>query len=248
MAMEFSPNKPHRTVLKIADRGVSLEVDEIDKDFYQALPDSVEIIADLEKQTPDAKDPGIMEAHETAHRLWKDSKGEALVEHWLNARELGRFYPTDVLGILGLAMMRHPDLLPATQSLINDVERHRRGMPPEGFVETVSNLTQAHFKRILATLRFNYAEDLWREGQMEKALENVRMSLQELDASSDRWRVLDRKLAEAYLENACGNRKQSEERVRTIYDEFTEDEIDAAVEKWAPQMAGVKELMESHRP
>lgn len=246
--MEFSPNKPHRTVIAIADRGVSLEVDEIDRDFYAALPDSVEIIADLEKQTPDAKDRRVMEAHETAHRLWRESHGEALVEHWLESRALGRFYPTDVLGVLGLAMMRHPDLLPATQSLINDVERHRRGAPPEGFAEIESRLTENHFRRILATLRFNYAEDLWREAQFEKALDNVRKSLSELDPNSDRWRILDRKLAEVYLADACGDGKHTGDLVRTIYDEYTEDEIETAIEKWAPQMAGVRDLLERDRP
>ena len=243
--MEFSPNRPHRTVIAIADRGVSLEIDEIDKDFYQSSPDSVEIIADLEKQTPDAVDPRIMAAHEVAHKLWRASRGEALVEHWLEARKLGRFYPIDVLGILGLAMMRHPDLLSATQSLINDVERHRRGTAPAGFAEIESPLTESHFRKILATLRFNYAEDLWQAGSSAKALQNVEASLQELAGTADRWRILDRRLAEVYLHNVLGH--ETEAHAQKVHEEFKQHEIQAAIEKWAPQMAGIQKVLENRR-
>lgn len=246
--MNISTNKPHRTAIALSDRGVSLESEEFAMDFYADFPDAVELIAGLDQQIPSASEAKVMEAFEEASRLRHMSLGEALVEHWLDTRRLGRFYPTDVLGVIGLAMIRHPDLLPATQSLINDVERHRRGNPPAGMAELIAPLEAMHFRRMLAALRFNFAEDLWREGQYLKALQNVEASERELDAEAEVWRVLDRKIAKVFLLNECGREEESKALAQDINKRFSHNDIEVSAKKWAPQMPNLINLLEQPQP
>lgn len=243
MTAEFSPNKPHRTVLEIARYGVQLEVDEIDLDFYHAAPDSVEVIADLEKVTPDPASPALKSAMEKARELCRNSQGEELVNHWLDSRTLGRFYRMDIFGLIGLAMIHHPDTLPATQAVINDVERHRRGNLPEGLAETEEPITEVHLRKTLAVLRFNYASDLLAAGQHRKALDNVDASLLELGSQVEAWRILDRQLMQLFLSNVLGESERTQALARSIANDYTFAQVQEALTKWAPVLPGIDQLL-----
>ena len=235
-------------MIEIGSQGLDLEIDEIDREFYIAAPDAVELITDLDKQMPDPADSAVLQAHQEAHRLWRSSRGEQLVIHWLGSREIGRYYLTDILGMLGLAMVRHPDLFQAYQSLINDIERHRSGTPPPNLAETVSPIAETHFRKLLAVIRFNFAEDLWREGEFERASRNVAGSLAELGTGSERWRRCDRLVTLAYLEAKLNRTERSNEIKRQILNDFTSSEIDESVEKWAPQLTDIRRILDNATP
>lgn len=238
--------RPEKGTIPDAIDGQLVELSPADLRARDLFPELFTNVRELKREYPDPSERVALDLYREIKENYRSGFGtDTHSLACLFRRKYGVYWPAEAYRVLAMELLQENlnTLIEEQTQLVEGIEHHLSGGPPEEVTETVQDPEPANLAWILSQNRFNLADFYRRKGDLESALEQISLSLQGI---GNPQMVVARLLVKAWLLNAMGRNDEAIDEI-AIANSIDANLMKDLANRFAPEYDGLDQLISQRR-